>query len=130
MNREACKAGYCAVENHACTFTWGLGYNSFRDDRRQPTLKCVCARRAWTEAQVAAAARATVVVLYASAYGNTAALAQALSRGITKAGMCYLLCLKTTAGSWSVAADAFKSCRILHTLLAMVLYASSCQTAS
>ena len=37
---------------------------------------------------MAAAARATVVVLYASAYGNTAALAQALSRGITKAGPC------------------------------------------
>ena len=47
---------------------------------------------------MAAAARATVVVLYASAYGNTAALAQALSRGITKAGPCYLLCLKITAG--------------------------------
>ena len=52
------------------------------------SIHCVRACRAWTEAQVAAAARATVVVLYASAYGNTAALAQALSRGITKAGPC------------------------------------------
>jgi flavorubredoxin len=35
-----------------------------------------------------------VAVLYASAYGNTAALAQAISRGITKAGAarCGLLC--------------------------------------
>jgi hypothetical protein len=33
-----------------------------------------------------AADQASVAVLYASAYGNTAALAQAISRGITKAG--------------------------------------------
>lgn len=30
---------------------------------------------------------AKVAVLYASAYGNTASLAQAISRGITKAGV-------------------------------------------
>jgi flavorubredoxin len=41
----------------------------------------------WTADQVAAASAASVAVLYASAYGNTAALAQALSRGITKAGV-------------------------------------------
>ena len=40
----------------------------------------------WTAAQVEAAGQAAVAVLYASAYGNTASLAQAISRGITKAG--------------------------------------------
>ncbi|CAL8463910.1 g3445 [Coccomyxa elongata] len=43
--------------------------------------------RQWTSAQIAAAEQASVAVLYASAYGNTAALAQAISRGITKAGV-------------------------------------------
>lgn len=38
----------------------------------------------WTGEQVAAAATSCVAVLYASAYGNTASLAQAISRGITK----------------------------------------------
>ena len=42
---------------------------------------------AWTVEQTKAADVCTVVVMYASAYGNTAALAQALSRGITKAGV-------------------------------------------
>jgi flavorubredoxin/flavin reductase (DIM6/NTAB) family NADH-FMN oxidoreductase RutF len=41
----------------------------------------------WTAEQVEAANKASVAVLYASAYGNTAALAQAISRGITKAGV-------------------------------------------
>ena len=36
--------------------------------------------RAWTEAQVKAASTACAVVLYASAYGNTAALAQVRMR--------------------------------------------------
>ena len=31
--------------------------------------------------------RSNVVVMYASAYGNTAALAQAISRGLVKAGV-------------------------------------------
>ncbi len=44
--------------------------------------------REWTQAQIAAAERGVVAVLYASAYGNTAALAQAISRGVTKAGAC------------------------------------------
>lgn len=36
---------------------------------------------------MAASDKAQISVLYASAYGNTAALAQGISRGITKAGM-------------------------------------------
>jgi hypothetical protein len=38
-------------------------------------------------AQVAALRNSNVVVMYASAYGNTAALAQAISRGLVKAGV-------------------------------------------
>jgi flavorubredoxin/flavin reductase (DIM6/NTAB) family NADH-FMN oxidoreductase RutF len=41
----------------------------------------------WIRDAVDTTSLASVVVLYASAYGNTAALAQALSRGITKAGV-------------------------------------------
>jgi flavorubredoxin/flavin reductase (DIM6/NTAB) family NADH-FMN oxidoreductase RutF len=41
---------------------------------------------AWAAAQVAAADVASVAVIYASAYGNTGALAGALCRGVTKAG--------------------------------------------
>jgi flavorubredoxin/flavin reductase (DIM6/NTAB) family NADH-FMN oxidoreductase RutF len=41
----------------------------------------------WIQDAVDTTSLASVVVLYASAYGNTAALAQALSRGITKAGV-------------------------------------------
>ena len=48
---------------------------------------CDMCFREWIQAQVAASDRAQVSVLYASAYGNTAALAQGISRGITKAGM-------------------------------------------
>ena len=47
---------------------------------------CGICFREWIQAQVAASDRAQVSVLYASAYGNTAALAQGISRGITKAG--------------------------------------------
>ena len=47
--------------------------------------------REWIQAQVTASDRAQISVLYASAYGNTAALAQGISRGITKAGMCLML---------------------------------------
>ncbi len=43
--------------------------------------------REWIQAQIAASDKAQISVLYASAYGNTAALAQGISRGITKAGM-------------------------------------------
>lgn len=41
----------------------------------------------WIETQQANIKNAKVAVLYASAYGNTASLAQAISRGITKAGV-------------------------------------------
>lgn len=37
--------------------------------------------------QIAALQRSSVCVMYASAYGNTAALAQAVSRGVTKGGV-------------------------------------------
>jgi flavorubredoxin len=37
--------------------------------------------------QIAAAKTSNVVVMYASAYGNTAALAQAISRGVVKSGV-------------------------------------------
>ncbi|CAG9467030.1 unnamed protein product [Pedinophyceae sp. YPF-701] len=42
---------------------------------------------AWLQEQLEAADKCTVAVLYASAYGNTTAIAQAISRGITKAGV-------------------------------------------
>lgn len=41
----------------------------------------------WVDRQIRAAGTASVAVLYASAYGNTAALAQAISRGVTKGGV-------------------------------------------
>lgn len=41
----------------------------------------------WTAEQIKATAARFVAVMYASAYGNTAALAQAISRGVTKAGI-------------------------------------------
>jgi flavin reductase (DIM6/NTAB) family NADH-FMN oxidoreductase RutF/flavodoxin len=41
----------------------------------------------WTKEQIDLVDSSSVAVLYASAYGNTAALAQAISRGITKAGV-------------------------------------------
>ncbi len=50
-------------------------------------LSCGLLRSDWTVDQVSAAELCSVVVLYASAYGNTAALAQAISRGITKSGV-------------------------------------------
>lgn len=41
----------------------------------------------WTRESLKQAEQATIAVIYASAYGNTAALAQAISRGISKAGV-------------------------------------------
>lgn len=41
----------------------------------------------WTNERIKQADEATVAVVYASAYGNTAALGQAISRGISKTGM-------------------------------------------
>lgn len=41
----------------------------------------------WTNQRLQQKDEATIAVIYASAYGNTAALAQAISRGISKAGI-------------------------------------------
>ena len=43
--------------------------------------------RQWVDAQVRSADDFSVAVIYASAYGNTSAMAQAIARGITKAGV-------------------------------------------
>lgn len=43
--------------------------------------------KAWTKQRLKRTDEATIAVIYASAYGNTAALAQAISRGISKAGI-------------------------------------------
>jgi flavin reductase (DIM6/NTAB) family NADH-FMN oxidoreductase RutF/flavodoxin len=43
--------------------------------------------REWTAAQMQQATEASIAVIYASAYGNTAALAQAISRGVSKSGV-------------------------------------------
>ena len=52
--------------------------------------------REWIQAQIAASDKAQISVLYASAYGNTAALAQGISRGITKAGSSKFPLFQTT----------------------------------
>ncbi|KAI3438441.1 hypothetical protein D9Q98_000871 [Chlorella vulgaris] len=54
---------------------------------RQSLTELVGRYAEWTARQVEASGVAAVAVLYASAYGNTASLAQAISRGITKAGV-------------------------------------------
>jgi flavin reductase (DIM6/NTAB) family NADH-FMN oxidoreductase RutF/DNA-binding transcriptional regulator YdaS (Cro superfamily) len=41
----------------------------------------------WVDAQVKKADEFSVAVIYASAYGNTSAMAQAIARGVTKAGV-------------------------------------------
>ncbi len=67
---------------------WTMSRSSVRFlyiSRTSPPLCLPCS--SWTVSQISAADLCTVVVMYASAYGNTAALAQALSRGITKAGV-------------------------------------------
>ena len=43
--------------------------------------------REWVNAQIAKADDFAIAVIYASAYGNTSAMAQAIARGITKAGV-------------------------------------------
>ena len=53
-----------------------------RDPRQHSALVC-----RWIAQQQQNLKNARIAVLYASAYGNTAALAQAISRGITKAGV-------------------------------------------
>ncbi len=74
--------------------SWTIGETKGFWHRNQQQPWCNAGGRGWTQAQIAAASEANVAVLYASAYGNTAALAQAISRGITKAGAarCGLLC--------------------------------------
>ncbi|KAK9816862.1 hypothetical protein WJX72_006273 [[Myrmecia] bisecta] len=53
----------------------------------QATRELLGRYRDWVAEQIASAEQCRVAVLYASAYGNTAALAQAISRGVTKAGV-------------------------------------------
>ena len=71
---------------HARRF--GAGRVSVSAPARTVGVRGLARGREWTQAQIAAAERGVVAVLYASAYGNTAALAQAISRGVTKAGAC------------------------------------------
>ncbi|MCC5636864.1 diflavin flavoprotein [Nostoc sp. CHAB 5844] len=52
---------------------------------RYALLELTKAYRQWSQQQTAA--DLTVALIYASAYGNTATLAQAIARGITKAGV-------------------------------------------
>jgi len=54
---------------------------------RDHTTELIREYNEWTDKQIAAAEEATVGVIYASAYGNTTAMAQAISRGIAKAGV-------------------------------------------
>lgn len=49
--------------------------------------KTISLFREWTNEQIKQSQTCNVAVMYASAYGNTASLAQAISRGITKAGL-------------------------------------------
>ena len=54
----------------------------------QSTVTEILGRYAdYTAAQVKALSSATALVMFASAYGNTASLAQAISRGLTKSGV-------------------------------------------
>eukprot|EP00250_Pteridium_aquilinum_P010849 c19673_g1_i1 orf=167-2293(+) len=54
---------------------------------RSSITELVRGYRMWTEQKIKQTNEATIAVIYASAYGNTAALAQAISRGISKAGV-------------------------------------------
>ncbi|GAQ79906.1 Flavin reductase-like FMN-binding protein [Klebsormidium nitens] len=54
---------------------------------RSTVTELVREYREWTAAQIQLATEASIAVIYASAYGNTAALAQAISRGVSKAGV-------------------------------------------
>lgn len=54
---------------------------------RTSTSEVLREYRVWTEKQLAATRNGSIAVIYASAYGNTAALAQAIARGATKAGV-------------------------------------------
>lgn len=65
--------------------------------------------RVWTEVKLKQASEATIAVIYASAYGNTAALAQAISRGISKAGV-GVESLNTEQSSSAEVADLIERC--------------------
>ncbi|EFJ22482.1 hypothetical protein SELMODRAFT_416274 [Selaginella moellendorffii] len=54
---------------------------------RSTVTELVREYRAWTREKIKQVDDGLVAVIYASAYGNTAALAQAISRGISKAGL-------------------------------------------
>lgn len=54
---------------------------------RSTVTELVREYRMWTEERIKQVDEATIAVIYASAYGNTAALAQAISRGISRAGV-------------------------------------------
>ena len=43
--------------------------------------------RSWTNKQTSAADKTSVAIIYASAYGNTGAMAQAIARGVAKTGV-------------------------------------------
>jgi hypothetical protein len=64
----------------------GLGLGLLPSSAPHLLLPAACRYADWTTQQAQAAGQSCVAVLYASAYGNTAGLAQAISRGITKAG--------------------------------------------
>lgn len=67
-----------ASKASVCKQAWCVS----RDPRQHSALVC-----RWIAQQQQNLKNARIAVLYASAYGNTAALAQAISRGITKAGV-------------------------------------------
>lgn len=54
---------------------------------RTSTSEVLREYREWTRKQLEATRNGSIAVIYASAYGNTAALAQAIARGATKAGV-------------------------------------------
>ena len=82
-----------------------------------PVVRAACAELVreygkWAEARLADAEKGKLAVLYASAYGNTAALAQAIARGAIKSGVgveslnCELMSSKEVAAAVADA-DAF-----------------------
>ncbi|EFJ33500.1 hypothetical protein SELMODRAFT_143660 [Selaginella moellendorffii] len=54
---------------------------------RSSVTELVREYRAWTQEKIKQIDDGLIAVIYASAYGNTAALAQAISRGISRAGL-------------------------------------------
>jgi hypothetical protein len=80
-----CSAGWVHI---GCDSTVAFLYLTFIQTDAARTCGALIVTAALpAAAQVAALSRSNVVVMYASAYGNTAALAQAISRGLTKGGV-------------------------------------------